>query len=154
MSYRAISPTPTSCSPAELMFQHRFHTNTQLALRPQPVPASQPIETGKTKEETTNSPKVRLLEFHGPYQCGDVVCTRLPHVPKGTSPFSTLRCVTRVLSDYTYKLDDGQVWNACKLVRVRSQPPLSITVEQETAGRHSIHTNFGKPLDRLCYDYW
>ena len=154
MSYRAISPTPASRSPAELMFQHRFRTNAQPALRLQPAPASQPVEPGKTNEGTTNSPKVRLPEFRGPYQCGDVVRTRLPHVPKGTSPFSAPRRVTRVLGDYTYELDDGQVWNARKLVRVRGQPPSSITVERETARRHSARTNFGKPPDRLCYDYW
>ena len=56
MRYRAISPTPASRSPAELLFQHRFRTNAQLALRPQPAPASQPVETGGDKGDYELSP--------------------------------------------------------------------------------------------------
>ena len=40
---------------------------------------------------------------------------KLPHVPKGKSPFSEPKTIIDVLGFYTYLLDDGQVWNARKM---------------------------------------
>jgi len=72
--------------------------------------------------------------FRGPYKVNDLVRVRLPHVPKGVSPFSDPRRVTAVLGNYTYRLSDGQTWNARSLVRVRQEPG-SIVMEGEPGRR-------------------
>ena len=69
--------------------------------------------------------------FRGPYQVNDVVRVRLSQVPKGCSPFSKPLWATKVLGKYTHTLDDGQVWNARKLVRYRDPTQQYVLVERE-----------------------
>ena len=68
--------------------------------------------------------------FRGPYQVNDVVRVRLSQVPKGCSPFSKPLRVTKVLGNYTYTLDNGQVWNARKLVRYRDPTQQYVLVKR------------------------
>ena len=153
MSYRAISLTPDGRSPAKIMFNRKIRTNAQPALRTQPAPKPQPA-SDNTTDNSTETPMAGHAHLRGPYRCGDFVRTKLPHVPKGTSPFSAPRQVTRVLGNFTYELDDGQVWNARKLVRIRAPPPPGITIDlEETARRRSSRTNFGVPPERLLYHH-
>ena len=153
MSYRAISLTLDGHSPAEIMFNHKICTNAQPALRMQPAPKPQPA-SDNTTGNSTETPMAGHAHLRGPYRCGDFVCTKLPHIPKGTSPFSTPRQVMSILSNFTYELDNGQVWNACKLVRICAPPLPGITIDlEEMARRRSLRTNFGIPPKRLLYHH-
>ena len=72
-----------------------------------------------------------LSRFCGPYEVNDSVRVRLPHVPKGCSHFSAPRRITEVLGNYAYRLTDGQVWNARRLIRAHQTPRFAISEREE-----------------------
>ena len=96
----------------------------------------------------------------GPYQLHNLVRVRLPHIPKGSTPFLEQRRITAVLGHYTYRLNDGQVWNARKLVRVR-QAPRAAEVGGEGRNRQvTINADAGRgvradPFDQhaVCHPF-
>ena len=143
LSYRAIGFTANSCSPAELFLQRKIRTSAEPALRERPMFPPQPA----SKENIEISNK-QHLRYRGPYQLGDMVRTKLPHVPKGCSPFSEPRQVTCMCGNYTYELSDGQIWNARKLVCIRPLPPATISIEGEIKPRCSQCKNRGVPPAR------
>ena len=127
-NYRTTSATPTGKSPAELLFGRRLRTNFQPALRPTTTSTVTPPTNHPTDAQQQQQ---ALPRFRGPYQVNDEVRVRFPQVPKGCSPFSTPRRVIEVLGNYTYKLNDGQVWNARKLVRHRKPPPQFLRADED-----------------------
>ena len=106
--FRATPPTPHGLSPCELLFGRQMRL-------PHEVPRSSPYNLTKPK----SSPNEHEPKFmcRGPYRQGDTVMTRRPQVPKGQSPWSKPLNVLEVLGNYTYRLSDGQKWNARKMRR-------------------------------------
>jgi hypothetical protein len=114
-NYRATAPTAHDESPAKRLFGHDIRQNFQ----PNNHSLTQPIremalDDAPQQEESTAG---ALPQFTGPFKAGDLVRKRKIHVPKGTSPFTSPFKVIAALGNYTYKLDDGQIWNAKNLVR-------------------------------------
>ncbi len=72
---------------------------------------NRPVYDEATSELETR-PKSR-----DPYLVGDWVRFRKPHVMKGKCPYSDPLRVTKVLGNWTYRLANGQKWNARKLRR-------------------------------------
>ena len=105
-----------------------MRTNFQPALRPTTTSTVTPPTNHPTDAQQQQQ---ALPRFRGPYQVNDEVRVRFPQVPKGCSPFLTPRRVIEVLGNYTYKLNDGQVWNARKLVRHRKPPPQFLRVDED-----------------------
>ncbi len=68
------------------------------------------------KQEVAEKPHV-LRQICHPRELavGDLVCTKLHQVPKGYSPWSKPMKIEEVLGNWSYKLSDGQKWNARKL---------------------------------------
>ena len=157
-SYRATSPTPETKSPGELMFHRRMRTTYQPAMRPHTTPASTNITTNN---QPTNRQRQSIPRNNGPYKQGEYVRTKLPHTPKGHSPFSKPHRIAKVLGDYTYRLDNGQVWNARKLVRLRLPPPRYIEAiwndepapQQLHRPRRSTRSNRGQPPLKYMHSY-
>ena len=145
-SFRTTSSSADGQSPAELMFHRRLRTNFEPAQRRANSNHDTPVrmETRKASEPEQHPPVYR-----GPYKLNDMVCVRLPHVPKGFSPFLEPRRVTAVLGHYTYRLTDGQIWNARRLVRVRQKPPPIFVERGEEASalplRQSTRATRGRP---------
>ena len=84
------------------------------------------------------------------YKIGDRVLSRLPHVPKGKSPYSAPKTVKEIHGYYTFLLSDGKIWNAHKLkpYRVQTQPTISIDIGQGNSKRSSSQMNKGVPPQR------
>ena len=125
-SYRATPLTPTGDSPAKKLLGHDIRTNYQPNTHVlTPVAQSPSCETQPTPSQQAPLPLQR-----GPYSVGDLVRKRKQFVPKGTSPFTSPFKVTEVLGQYTYRLDDGQVWNVKNLVKyVRPQRRQEVAIE-------------------------
>jgi hypothetical protein len=105
-NYRATAPTAHEDSPAKRLFGREMRQNFQ--------PNNCPRFSSVPKQQNDNhAPPLQA----GPFKVADLVRKRLQNVPKGSSPFSSPWRVTEVLGAYTYKLDDGQVWNAKNLVK-------------------------------------
>ncbi len=116
--------TPDSgTSPAELFFNRKARLGFQINRTKS--------EGEGRKEQTENSTLlqvnstdlgpaafVKKTQHRGPYRLGEKVRYKLPHVPKGTSPWSKPVTITEVLGFWTYRLSSGSVWNAAKLRRV------------------------------------
>ena len=117
-SYRTTSATPDGKSPAEIMLGWRPRTNFQSAFRSSTTTAQR---NAATTQHTT---------IPTTYQVNDVVLICLSQVPKGCSPFSKTLRVTKVLGNHTYTLDDGQVWNARKVIRYRDPTQQYMLVER------------------------
>ena len=153
-SYRATSATPGGSSPAELFLGRRIRTNAQPAIRSRAAESHSTMSTQPEQPVSQRQPALPL--FRGPYQRGDLVRVRLPHVPKGCSPFSEPRRVLEVLGNYTYRLSDSQIWNARRLVRHRVAPQQTILVEGNYRNTHrtirrSTRKTRGHPPVRFPY---
>ena len=150
--FRATSPTAEGSSPCELMFARSMRL-------PHEVPHTQTQKHAQNEPNSAIAPKIQpVIRCRGPYNVGDTVLTRRPQVLKGQSPWSEPLKVTVVLGNYTYRLSDGQTWNARKLRRflepdliwenaasapaVHHAPPLAPT---EANQRRSERSNRGVP---------
>jgi transposase InsO family protein len=144
-NYRSTGLTPNGQSPSELLCNRRMRTNYQ--------PATRTTKKVTNIDDTREcSPEKR--SFHGPYKLHDMVRTRLPHVPKGRTPFSQPLRVTQVLGNFTYRLENGLVWNARKLVRYSAPQDdyIQLDTTQPIARqnlRRSTRANFGAPPTRF-----
>ncbi|GFS08946.1 hypothetical protein ElyMa_004770800 [Elysia marginata] len=92
------------------MFRRKIRLPFQIP-RPTERPRSAPPQHASDTQSDNN------LRCRGPYKVGNKVLARLPHVLKGQSPWSKPLSVIAVLGNWTYRLSDGQVWNARKLYR-------------------------------------
>ncbi len=149
-NYRLTSPTPDGKSPAKLMFGRQPRANFEPARRK----GNQSTEASRDKStpgQRDGEEPARLPRYRGPYQANDLVRVRLPHIPKGQTPFSEPRRVTEVLGNYTYRLSDGQVWNARKLVRHRRRPQ-AIEMDLAPSPRRSRRRTHGLPPVRFSFD--
>ncbi|GFO08306.1 hypothetical protein PoB_003481100 [Plakobranchus ocellatus] len=93
---------------------------------------------------------VQGLHSRGPYHVGDRVLARRPQVLKGQSPWSKPLTVLMVLGNWTYRLSDGQTWNARKL-RLYLEPEALLLHHHDTAAplvRRSQRQNRGVPSAR------
>ena len=114
-NYRATSPTPDGRSPAELLFGRRMRTNYEPARRAASRVQNAASEHGQNYQVEQQLPKLR-----GPYQLHDLVRVRLPHVPKGSTPFSEQRRITAVL--WALHLST-QWWSSVERTTTRTRPP-------------------------------
>lgn len=126
----------------------------------QPETISSDIGLTATNEATNSTAVYKSPRHHGPYRLGQKVRHRLPHVPKGTTPWSKVYTITEVLGFFTYRLSSGSVWNARKLRHVYDQqtemtcplgsdPPAVLPVPQPAIQpRRSQRRNFGVPPRR------
>ena len=99
-SFRATSPSANDRSPAELMFRCHMRTNFEPARR---STSDNHVNVTPTPERIHAAPEPQQPppRFCGPYKVNDSVRVRLPHAPKGCSPFSAPRRITEVLGNYT-----------------------------------------------------
>ena len=113
--YRSTAPTADSKSPGELMFgrQIRLPYEIPLSARRTSRRSALPTPPAAPQPAVTTTP----THCRGPYRVGDQVLARRPQVLKGQSPWSKPLKVTQVLGHWTYRLSDGQKWNARKLRR-------------------------------------
>jgi hypothetical protein len=130
--FRATSPTPDAPSPGELFFNRRMHMNHEVSRH------SNSEEGNKGKKDTQSNYKPPKKNFNplanrGPYRRGDRVRVKRPHTLKGQSPFSKPMTVLECLGNWTYKLSDGQRWNARRIRR--HFPPLDESLESEVIRR-------------------
>ena len=113
-NYRSTPLKSYDDSPAKQLLGYDIRTNYQPRLY---MPREQPLQEMQQEQQTKPS-----LLYRGPYNVGDLVRKRKPIVPKGTSPFTSPFKIIEVIGNYTYRLDDNQIWNAKNLVRyVRPQ---------------------------------
>ena len=115
-----------------------------------------------------------------PFQLGDWVTSRKPpaEVSKGANPRSAPKQVTEVLGRWTYKLSDGQTWNAKKLKGYRCPTMQQVEMEQHIqagnqqplvvprpvgqlnvpplppGSRRSTRANLGVPPERFSPGWW
>ena len=114
--FRATAPTADTPSPAEKFFGRQarlpFEVIRSRRERGKDKDSSEHKSIDQT-ETTTNvlKPVVRS----GPYKVGQRVRIKRPHVLKGRSPWSSPLTVIQVLGNWTYKLSDGQIWNARRM---------------------------------------
>ncbi len=110
-NYRATAPTAHEDSPAKRLFGHDIRQNFQPNICTRTSNIHEMAAQSEQQQPTTK------CAVQGLYKTGDLVRKRKPIVPKGTSPFTSPFKITAILGNYTYKLDDGQIWNAKNLVR-------------------------------------
>lgn len=153
--YRAERPSENKPSPAELMFQRRI----RLPFEPRRTEAEQPAphnrECHVTFNETADRPKQAVAVRAPLFKVGDKVRVKRPSsvIRKGETPYSDVMEVTKVISEYVFKLSDGNIWNARRMRRY--YPPALTLVpiadaDQTEPGqvRHATRTNFGLPPRR------
>lgn len=143
-SYRA-TPNENGQSPAKLLLGRDIRNNIQPR---RATNEAKPITTAE--EETTLSHR---RTFRQDFKVGELVRIRLPHVPKGRSPYTSPFRIDKIVGNFTYQLDNGKIWTARNLVPFRRPPPAAIEVQSgelranqppRRSGRH----NKGVPLDR------
>jgi transposase InsO family protein len=150
-SFRATAPTASSDSPAKLFFKREIRLPFQPAI-PMPMESQPPQIQDQNPPTATNT---KFLKNRGPYKVSDKVLVRRPQVLKGQSPWSKPLTVVQVLGNYTYLLDDNQVWNARKMRRFF--PPEEAPVYLDEVGgvaeepnlRRSTRTTKGRPPTRF-----
>ena len=121
-AYRATPATAATTSPAELFLGRPMRREHQPNL-------SKPSRRTLEGRETTSPPSTNQQSpapqriLRSVYTKGDRVLTKLPHTPKGKSPWSDPKTVEEVLGTYSFRLSDGRVWNARKMKPFRVQSP-------------------------------
>ncbi len=121
-NFRATAPRPDTVSPAESFLRRRLrldHELPRLRKKTEEITGDETVGGEKQLPKTTERPP----RNRGPYRVGDRVLTRLPQVLKGHSPWSQPKVVVSVQGNYTYRLDDGQTWNARKMRRYYTPEP-------------------------------
>ena len=134
--FRAERPSPEVLSPSELMFGRR----PRLAFEPNGFQQRR-SDTPRESNTTTNAKRENINHRTSQswnsslgvrkFNIGDNVRVRRPSnlIRKGESPFSSILTVKEILGLYTYKLSDGQVWNAANIRLAEPQvPPYEIAV--------------------------
>ncbi|MCP3667341.1 MAG: hypothetical protein GY696_33425 [Gammaproteobacteria bacterium] len=129
-SYRA-TPLEGGKSPAAIFFGHPIRTDHQ------------PNQSQPTRWTVQEQRKARMeipqLREHKPkigiYKKGDLVLSKLPHMPKGRSPYLEPKTVRNVLGFYMFLLSDGYVWNARKLKPFIRETPDAMDVDERDGGR-------------------
>ena len=143
--FRATAPSPNEKSPAELMFGRSFRLPFEIVRRPQ----------RKSEELSHDSDcENRNLTCRGPYKRGEWVRARRAHVLKGQSPFSQPMKILEVLGNWTYRLSDGQIWNARRLRRHLCADMISNELPSSSfwsvqVFRRSERSTKGKPPSRF-----
>ena len=112
-TFRGTPSGPTLDSPAKRFLGRDIRIDCQPNILP---------PTRRTRDQVSvqsSVPANSQQKDHGPkrglFQRGDKVLSKLPHVPKGHSPYSAPKTVIDVLGYYSFRLSDGYVWNARKL---------------------------------------
>ena len=108
-NYRSTPLKPNDDSPVKQLLGYNIRTNYQPCFY---IPPEQLFQEMQQEQQTKPS-----LLYRGPYNVGVLVRKRKPIVPKGTSLFTSPFTVIEVIGNYTYCLDDHQIWNAKNLVR-------------------------------------
>ena len=108
-NYRSTPLKPNGDSPAKQLLGYDIRTNYQPRLH---IARDEPLNEVQQEQRTTQP-----IRNRGPYHIGDLVRKRKPIVPKGTSPFSSPFKIIEVIGNYTYRLDDNQIWNSKNLVK-------------------------------------
>ena len=160
--FRATSPRPDRRSPAELFFGRPARLNFEIV---RPAQQEGGGEESAVHQQSTDDQQSSFKDDHrvqvskqnrGPFQQGDKVRVRLPHVLKGSSPYSKPMRVVQTLGNWTYKLSDGQVWNARRLRKVYDDPVQVLQMYDEelprqrspVLPRRSARPNKGVPPPR------
>ena len=151
-AYRATPPSTDVPSPAFRFLNHTFRAPHQPNLT---QPQRRTLHTSEAKE-VGSSPSRPLWTGRSLYKKGENVLTKKPHVPKGHSPWSEPKVIEQVLGYYTYKLSDGQVWNARKIKPFRitttrqspDQAPGQTPPPQPPQLRRSTRANQGLQPER------
>ena len=146
--FRATAPTPTSKSPAELMFGRKFRLSFEIVRGRQEKPMILDRSDEYSREGQPHDESHLLCR--GPYKRGEWVRVRRPHVLKGQPPFSKPMTITEVLGNWTYRLSDGQVWNARRLRRHLPPEAFSDAIPAPVlSSRRSQRSTKGKPPSRF-----
>ena len=132
--YRATPRLAGEDSPAKIFLGRNIRMDFQMN-RSEPMRHTQ--EQGKIQKK-------------GRYNVGDKVLSKLPHTRKGISPFSDPKTVTEVLGFWTFRLSDGQKWNARKLKPYRQREDTGYLLEAggQESPRRSARKTAGIPPQR------
>lgn len=106
-AYRT-TPMDNGKSPADMMLT--FSTCTKLTPEEHAESGNQGVVGGGDAD-------VACVSF----QVGDWVRSKLPHAKKGESVYSCPKRITKQVGKYTFRLDDGNSWNARKLVKFKGK---------------------------------
>ena len=150
-TYRATSPTANAPSPAELFLGRKPRLNMHVQLPKESIRQS---TTEKIEKQEEKQVRRATQSRYNPYRPGDTVVVRLPTtlVRKGQSPWSKPLQVTEVLGRYSFRLTDGQKWNARRMKRwylpssIWCESDLNIPPADATTLRRS--TRFKRPVSR------
>ncbi len=138
LQFRATAPTADGKSPAELFLGRRIRMDHEFRQRKiADVSPSHQGEEERGVEVTPVASKQTVKWRRGPFKRGDYVMTKKAHHLKGTSPYSEPKTVVEVIGDWTYRLSDGQRWNARKMKRF---PAAAMTTFAETSSPTSVPT--------------
>ena len=153
-SYRVTPLKDHGKSPAELHFNSPVRPSHE-PNRARPTRRVFKPRRGRVETETGEA-QIKERFFPGSiYKKGNMVLVRLPHVPKGRSPYSAPLKVEKVLGNRTFLLSDGQVWNSRNLKPFRTKPVETFYLpESNTPGadastpRRSGRATQGRPPPR------
>ncbi len=149
-NYRG-TPTSSQKTPAELFFKRKMRLSYQIPLPRQNSPNNRQEKATTATGSSQLEEEKGCLSNRGPYKVGSRVMTRRPQVLKGQSPWSGPHTVNDVLGNFTYRLSDGQVWNARKLRRFHqeeSTPLVPPFLPIDSDLRRSSRQNKGRPPRR------
>ena len=141
-AYRLTPAKDNGDSPAASFLGHEVRGDEKPNMEPPVRRTLKPQPDLKQRTQTTHHVKKAL------YKIGDRVLSKLPHVPKGQSPYSRPKTITEVVGYYTFRLDDGQVWNARKLRPFRTRPTQTSTLPDTSTGQPGRHLPQAPPTLR------
>ena len=132
--YRATPRLAGEDSPAKIFLGRNIRMDFQMN-------RSEPMRHTQEQEK---------IQKKGRYNVGDKVLSKLPHTRKGISPFSDPKTVTEVLGFWTFRLSDGQKWNARKLKPYRQREDTGYLLEAggQESPRRSARKTAGFPPQR------
>ena len=141
-AYRLTPAKDNGDSPAASFLGHEVRGDEKPNMEPPVRRTLKPQPDLKQRTQITHHVKKAL------YKIGDRVLSKLPHVPKGQSPYSRPKTITEVVGYYTFRLDDGQVWNARKLRPFRTRPTQTSTLPDTSTGQPGRHLPQAPPTLR------